>query len=281
MAMITAAQEEYIERQAYLPEHVPEYVTAISQTEAFLFGDFLAYAKKGHLILVGYPLEEPFEEKRMERALEDAVKRFNPGSVSLMAPSIPASFENGDHPPTDHYYRLDLSSVNISQKLRNMVKRAGRELSVGENTHFDEGHKEMIEAFLKTHAVDEATRFIFQRIDQYLSSSKTATIFDARTSGGKLVAFTIAEFKPRDYALYMFNFSSDARYVPGASDILLSRVIQQAKTAGKKHINLGLGINPGVSFFKEKWGGVAFLPHAFCLYHPSRKGLLEMIFQWL
>ncbi len=139
----------------------------------------------------------------------------------------------------------------------------------------------MVAAFLKTHPVDEATRFIFQRIDRYLSSSKTAAIFDARTGDGELVAFDIAEFKPRDYALYMFNFSSDARYIPGASDLLLARMIEQAKTEGKKYINLGLGINPGVAFFKEKWGGVAFLPHAFCLYHPPRKGLLEMILQWL
>jgi Uncharacterized conserved protein (DUF2156). len=279
--MIAAAQEDHIERHAYLPEHVPEYVTAISQTEAFLFGDFLAYAKGGYLILVGYPLKEAFDQKRMEQVLEDAIKRFNPGSVSLMAPSIPVSLEKVDHPPSDHYYRLDLSSVTISQKLRNMVKRAGRELTVEENGHFDEEHKEMVEAFLKTHAVDDATRFIFQRIDQYLSSSKTASIFDARASGGELVAFDIAEFKPRDYAIYMFNFSSDSRYVPGASDMLLSRVIQQAKKEGKRYINLGLGINPGIAFFKEKWGGVAFLPHAFCLYHPSRKGLLEMILQWL
>ena len=149
IAMITAAQEEHIERHAYLPEHVPEYVTAISQTEAFLFGNFLAYAKKGYLILIGYPLGESFDEKRMEEALEEAVKRLNPESVSLMAPSIPASLEKVDHPPSDHYYRLDLSSISISQKLRNMLKRAGRELTVGENSHFDEEHREMVAAFLE------------------------------------------------------------------------------------------------------------------------------------
>jgi hypothetical protein len=279
--MITASEEERIERYAYLPEQVPEYVTAISRMEAFLFGDFLAYAEKGRLIFVGYPLEEPFQEKRMERALEDAVKHLNPESVSLMAPSLPASLENVDHPPADHYYRLDLSSGPLSQKVRNMVRRAERVLSVGEHTRFDGDHQEMVEAFLKTHTLDESTRFIFRRIDQYLSSSKTASIFDARTGGGELVAFTVAEFKPRGYAMYMFNFSSDTRYVPGASDLLLSRVIERAKTAGKQYINLGLGINPGVSFFKEKWGGAAFLPHAFCLYRPSRKGLLEMILRWL
>ena len=97
----------------------------------------------------------------------------------------------------------------------------------------------------------------------------------------ELVAFDVAEFKPKEYCFYMFNFSSDARYVPGASDLLLSEVIQQAKTEEKKYINLGLGINPGVTFFKEKWGGVAFLPYAFCLFRPSKKESLDTLLQKL
>ena len=79
----------------------------------------------------------------------------------------------------------------------------------------------------------------------------------------------------------MFNFSSDALYVPGASDLLLSEVIQQAKTERKKYINLGLGINTGVTFFKKKWGGVAFLPYASCVYHPQRKENLDALLQKL
>lgn len=279
--MITTAQEDYIEHHAYVPEHIPQYVCPISQTEPHLFGDFLVYAKRGHFILVGYPLNEVFEEKRLGRALEDAVKCLKPASVSLIAPVIPTSLQQGSHPSTDHYYRLELSTVSISQKSRNMLRRAGRELSVGKNPHFDHEHKEMVEEFLKTHSADEATRFIFQRIGAYLSSSKTASIFEARTGDGDLVAFDVAEYRPRDYAVYMFNFRSGSRYVPGASDLLLSSVIQQAIAEGKKYINLGLGINPGVAFFKEKWGAVAFLPHAFCLYHPPKKGLLETLLQRL
>jgi len=279
--MITAAQKDYIERHAYVPEHIPQYVTPISQTEPFLFGDFLVYFKKGHLILVGYPLKEPFEEKRMRTVLEEATKRFNPENVSIIGPSVPSSLNDCVHPPSDHYYRLELSSISISQKLRNMLKRAGRELSVAKKREFDEEHKEMIVEFLETHPLDEATRFIFQRIDHYLSSSETAWIFDARTERGELVAFDVAEFKPKDYALYMFNFGSDARYVPGASDLLLSKVIQQAKAEKKEYINLGLGINPGVTFFKKKWGGVPFLPHTSCLYRPSRKENLDNLLQKL
>lgn len=275
--MITAGQQEYIEDHAYVPEHIPQYVTAISQADPLLLGDFLVYRKEDHLIFVGYPLKEPFDEKRMGMMVEDVIKRFKPESVSLVAPSIPSDFEDGVHPPSDHYYRLDISSVAVSQKLRNMLKRAGRELAVKKTKNFDKEHRNMVEEFLKTHSVDAATRFIFQRIDQYLSLSITAWIFDARTSGGELVAFDIAEFKPKDYALYMFNFSSEAFYFPGASDLLLSEVIHQARAEGKKYINLGLGINPGVAFFKKKWGGVAFLPYRFSLYYSSGKKTLETL----
>jgi len=279
--MITAVQQDYIEDYAYVPEHIHHYVTAISKAEPFFFGDFLAYAKKDRLIFAGYPLKEPFEEKRMRSALEDAIKRFKPESVSLIAPSIPSSLNDCVYPPSDRYYRLDLSALSISQKLRNMLSRAGRELSVEKNKDFDEEHRKIVDDFLKTHPVDEATRFIFERIGEYLSSSTTAWAFDARNNRGELVAFDVAEFKPRDYTIYMFNFSSDALYVPGASDLLLSTVIKQAKTDRKKYINLGLGINPGVTFFKKKWGGVAFLPYASCLYHPSIKENLETLLQKL
>jgi hypothetical protein len=162
-----------------------------------------------------------------------------------------------------------------------MLKRADRELSVKKDSDFDEEHKQMIAEFLKTHPVDEGTGFIFNRINEYLASSPNARVFDARNKKDELVAFDVAEFTPKNYALYMFNFGSEAFYVPGASDLLLSEVIQEAKTAGKKFINLGLGINPGVAFFKKKWGGVVFLPYAFCLYEPSRREEMDSLLQKL
>jgi len=275
--MITAAQQDYIEDHAYMPEHVPQYVTPMSQAEPFLLGDFLAYTREDHLIFIGYPLKEVFQEKQMRKGLEDAIKRFKPEVVALTAPAIPSSVNDRGHPPSDYYYRIDLSALSISQKVRHMLNRAGRELSVGRNRNFDEEHRKMVDNFLKTHPVDEETRFIFQRIDKYLSSSKTAWIFDARNNAGELAAFDVAEFWARCYTICMFNFSSDALYVPGSSDLLLSEVIQQSQKEGKKYINLGLGINPGATFFKKKWGGGVFLPYSFCLYHPSGKEILDIL----
>jgi hypothetical protein len=279
--MITPAEREYIEEHAYVPEHIPQYVTAVSQTEPSLSGDYIVHVKKGHFIFVGYPLKEPFNEKQMGKVLEDAMKRFKPVSVALIAPAIPSHIKECDHYPSDHYYRLDLSTLSVSQKLRNMLSRAGRELSLEKSKNLNREHRKIVENFLKTHPVDEGTQFIFERMGEYLSSSTTAWLFDARNNKGELVAFDVAEFRPKGYAIYMFNFTSEAFYVPGASDLLLSEVIQQAKKERKKYVNLGLGINQGVTFFKKKWGGVAFLPYASCLYQPSRKKNLETLFQKL
>jgi len=273
--MITAVQQDYIKDHAYVPEHVPQYVTAISETEPFLFGDFLAYAKKDHLIFIGYPLKETFQEKKMQMALKGAIKRLKPQSVALTAPAIPSAVNDCGQPPSDYYYRIDLSALSISQKVRHMLNRAGRELSVERKRNFDEEHRRMVDDFLKTHPVDEGTRFIFQRIDKYLSSSTTAWIFDARTTRGELAAFDVVELWAKCYTICMFNFSSDALRVPGASDLLLFEVIQQTKREGKEYTNLGLGINPGATFFKKKWSGQVFLPYSFCLYDPSGKEIVD------
>jgi hypothetical protein len=279
--MITTAQQNYIEEYAYVPEHMIPYVTAISQTEPFLLDDHLVYTKKGHLIFVGYPLKEPFDEGKMVKTFEDAVKHFRPREAALTAPAIPPSLHIGVYPSSDHYYRLDLSTLSMSQKLRNMLKRASRELVVERGQIFSNEHKKMVSDFVETHPVDKGTRLIFERIQSYLSSSARSWVFNARNKGGELVAFDVVELGSKHYALYMFNFTSTALYIPGASDLLLSEVIRQAKTEGKRYLNLGLGINPGVAFFKKKWGGVIFLPYAFCMVRPSSREVVDTLLQKL
>jgi hypothetical protein len=275
--MITASQKDYIEEHAYLPEHMIHYVTAVSEAEAFLFGAYLAYSKKDLLIFVGYPLEEDFEEKKMEKALNEARRRFKPKEISLTAPKIPSSIVGPAQSPSDYYYRLDLSTLSISQKLRNMLKRAERDLVVERMRGMEKEHHLMVNEFFNTHRVDEPTQFIIKRIPKYLSSAPSVWVFNAREKGGALVAFDIAEFGARHYAIYMFNFTSRNHYIPGASDLLLSEVVKCAREEDKDFINLGLGINTGVTFFKKKWGGMALYPYNFCLTSLSKQGTQDSL----
>jgi hypothetical protein len=126
-------------------------------------------------------------------------------------------------------------------------------------------HHLMVNDFFNTHRVDEPTQFIIKKIPEYLSSAPSVWVFNAREKGGALAAFDIAEFGARHYAIYMFNFTSRSYCIPGASDLLLSEVVKYAKEENKKFVNLGLGINAGVTFFKKKWGGLPLTPYNFCL----------------
>ena len=279
--MISMTERKYIEEYAYLPDHVPLYVTAISRREPSLFGNYIVYTRKDDLVFVGYPLERPFVEKEMIKALDDALKRLRATEVRLIAPETPARLDGYGHVPSDYYYRLDLSFVSVSQEVRNMLNRASRDLLVDKTRSFETEHREMVDEFLKEHSVDEGTRFIFERIGDYVSSSMTAQVFDARRKTGELAAFDVIESGSKEYCFYMFNFRSKNLYIPGASDLLLSNVIVSSREEGKKYINLGLGINPGVTFFKRKWGGIPFVSYREFLYRPARKETMETLFQKL
>jgi hypothetical protein len=50
-----------------------------------------------------------------------------------------------------------------------------------------------------------------------------------------------------------------------------------ARVAGKRSINMGLGINSGVRRFKEKWGAAAFLRYESALVRRKRPGLLSAL----
>lgn len=277
--MITPNEQAFILQHAYIPEHLPHYVTAISQTEPFLLGDFVTHARGAQLIFVGYPLAENFDVARMLDALERARARFKPSRVSILAPALPDAVHDCTPLPTDEYYRLDVTTLVIPQKTRNMLTRARREVSTRESK-FGKEHQHLVEEFLRAHRLDDATRAIFQRVSEY-AQCPTTCVVEARDARDNLVAFDIADFGAAQYAFYMFNFRATRNTVPGASDLLLAHIIERARAESKRYVNLGLGIDAGVAFFKRKWGAVPFLKHCACVQQSSRADAwLGLFDQW-
>jgi hypothetical protein len=274
--MITPAELTHIYTHAYVPEHIPAYVTAISDAEPHLFQPYLCYGKDGTLIFIGYPLKEPFEERKMKKTLDRAIKELKPVHVALIGPSAAIYKEAKCAGKTsDAFYRLDRESIPIPQKVRNMIHRASRSLSIERGADCGDDHLRVIAEFLETHDIGKDTRYIFDRIPAYVAASQTAIVMNARDREGRLVAFDIAEFGAKDYAFYMFNFASRKLYVPGTSDLLLSQLIESARERGKRFINLGLGISKGIAFFKVKWGGSPFLAYEFCQYEVKQKEAMD------
>jgi hypothetical protein len=273
--MITPQEENFLAHHAYVPEHLPGYGRAFSGGDPFLLEGYLGYLREETLVWVGYPLEEAFQEEKMKSALEAAIKKCRPSRVAVMAPSF--SGAGGEKKSADFYYRLELTSLRVPSKIKNMVHRAGRELTIDKGREFRGDHQTLIDVFLGSREVEEGTRIIFSRIADYLSSVPTAWFFAARDSGGKLAGYDVADFGAGEYAFYLFNFRSKEAPVPGTSDLLLHALIREAQERGKRYLNLGLGINEGVAFFKRKWGGKPFLRHEITLLSPSRPSFFKSI----
>ncbi|MBI3014606.1 MAG: hypothetical protein HYY65_06020 [Candidatus Tectomicrobia bacterium] len=279
--MITPSEADFIASHAYVPEHLPGYVTAISRAEPYLLGDYVCYRAEETLLFIGYPLRSPFDEKSLMEALRSAISRFKPAYVALTAPVISMVRVPVRERNCDHYYRLDLSQMSIPAKVRNMIRRASKELQVERAGEIHKEHTRLIREFLDSRQLREETRYIFERVPAYVSAVPTAEVFSARDGAGNLVAFDVAEFGSKEYAFYQFNFCSPKHYVPGASDLLLHEVLTTAQEKENAFINLGLGIHEGVAHFKLKWEGRPFLSYEFCRYQPSPRSLFESLLERL
>ncbi len=276
--MITPSEDEHIRDRAYVPEHMTGYVMAISNAEPFLFQDYLWYLKERHLIFIGYPLSTPRDPGRLGDVLNRVVEDSKPRTMAVIAETPLLGQRACVCSEEDGYYRIALSGFGVPQKVGNVVRRAGRELRVKrEEKKFGRAHQELVGTFLESHEVGEQMRSILEKIPDYVSSVPTARVYAARDSNGSLVAFDVAEFGARDYAFYMFNFRTPSAGTPGASDLLLHEIIKDAAAEGKRFVNLGLGISPGVVFFKRKWGAAPFLPYRHGLHSLYRPSLLDAL----
>jgi len=266
--MLNSEERHQIYRQAYLPEHLPDYVCAVSGAEPYLLGSYLCFLRKQHLIFIGYPLEGIPDD--ISRSYEAACERFQPSTVAIVAPQIwlPAnSYEPG---PTDRYYRLDLPIEPPKPDVTYMVRRAARQVRVTDGK-FDREHRKLVDRFLAVHEFTPEQTRIYKRLKQYHKKSESTCLLEARLSGA-LIAFTIVDIGAADYAFYMFSIRSSAS-VPGTSDLLFRKMVDLAQAEGKKAINLGLGIHAGIRRFKEKWGGVPFLAHCSALVYKGSPDL--------
>ncbi len=275
--MISQEELKLIYDWACVPEHLIDYVTSISGAESYLFEHYLCYKKDETLIFIGYPLGVTFNEKKMEASLDVASKSMKPRMISLIAPKVAKRNARIIKQQSDTYYRLNLDNLAVPPKVHNMIRRASQEVSVEQSNKWQKMHETLVAEFLSTHQLSEESQHIFLKIPEYVSSSKSVSILNALNNEGNLIAFDVADYGSRDCAFYMFNFASRKNYIPGASDLLLSEIIAIARKKGKKFINLGLAINKGVAFFKQKWGGIPFLNHEFILCETSQTGIIDAL----
>jgi hypothetical protein len=259
--MLTSEERNFIYQRAYLPEHLTEYVESISGAEAYIHYNHLFFNMGGHLIFIGYPLGN---QSNTQRIYESVCDQFQPVTVAVIASRIWFPSSTCQYWDEDFYYQLVLPIPQPHPDVAYMVRRASRELNMVQGK-FNKEHQKLIKEFLSEHELSMEQKLIFERMPHYLARSQTARLLEARHRSGVLVAFTVMDLGAAEYAFYLFNFRSTKENVPGASDLLFQGMVGLAQEKGKKAINLGLGVHPGVRHFKEKWGATPFLTYTSCL----------------
>ena len=263
--MISSLEQSFIYQHAYIPEHLSHYVQAVTQAEAFFIQGCLVYVREAHLSLVAYPIttdpsfrDSELEESWLLELLSDLQQAYEPQVISVISPIRLDGLRGWELVGEDQYYQLQIDQVKPDKKIRNLIQRAERECIVESDQTFDCRYKKLVNEFLKTHRVSAETRSIFKRLPR-ISKNPGCVLISAFNQHRKLVAFDIFDFSAAHTGFYLFNFYSRRHYVPGASDLLLSHGIQLAHQQGKKFLNLGLGIHPGIEMFKQKWGSQPFM----------------------
>jgi len=267
--MLSKEEHQRIYRQAYLPEHLPDYVTAISGAEPYLIKNYLCFCHRRHMMFIGFALGNSTGDTA--QAYISACERCKPATVSIIAPKIWLAEDDCEKQPPDSYYRLKLPLDALQAEVAYMVRRAQKDLVITRG-QFGRDHKHIVKAFLKSRRFTPEQTHLFKHLHYYLKHSPSALLLDAR-KGGRLAAFTVLDLGSADYAFYLFNFRSTKINIPGSSDLLFREMVTIAQSNGKKAINLGLAINSGIRRFKEKWGGVPFLTYEAALVDRETQDL--------
>ncbi|MCG6537526.1 MAG: GNAT family N-acetyltransferase, partial [Syntrophales bacterium LBB04] len=105
---------------------------------------------------------------------------------------------------------------------------------------------------------------LYRAMPAYVAGSPTSVVMGAYDSKERLSALFVVELAATAFATWVLGCYSRKHYVAHASDLLFREVIDLARGEGKKYISLGLGVNPGIKRFKEKWGGTPVLAYEFC-----------------
>lgn len=271
--MLTEDERRVVYEHAYVPEHLPDYVTSISAAEPFLDGGYLYYIRESHLIFVGYPLGET--RRDAVEAYEAACRRFRSVTAAVMGPRLWFKDARVEQHAEDRYFRLELPLARLEQSVAYMVRRAAREVRVSPG-RFGSEQENLVRAFTEGRGLGPGHEEILAHIGSYLESSGSARLLDARR-GDELAAFAVADLGSAHYAFYLFSVRSLTNPVPGVSDLLFHEVAELALAAGKRSLNMGLGINSGVQRFKEKWGAAAFLRYESALVRRKRPSLLSAL----
>lgn len=257
--------EQFALMHAYVPEHIPALMTAISQAAPFFIEDYLGFAKDNWVIFVGYPLETPFEATQCDQRIARALELHRPDYLWFIGPEIPPSLGRSCRVrQSDWYYCLDLSQTKIRAALEREVRQAAQALTIHHGRAFTREHQSLVDELMHREHLPPMIAELYRAMPAYVSQCESALVLNARDARGRLTAFFVVERAAEKFDTYVLGCHSKKHYIPHASDLLFYEMMTDARRRNKPAVNLGLGVNAGIRRFKTKWGGAPFLKYEFC-----------------
>ena len=246
---------------AVVPEQVVVYVRAVTESRPLMVGDCVGYALGSRLVLVGYPLRDPHDSTAMAAAVDEALKSTGVERITVIGPALPPQAPVNVLFAEDCYYSLPVPVPAPGQKLRNLLKRARREVSIVQGRQMEKDHIALVQQYLDERPLASGTRQIFAQLARYIEHSTGSLVVSGRLADGRLAAFAVGEFGALTTAFFMFCFRDPRLAPPGSADLMLWGLLEEAHRRGQTRMNLGLRVNAGIGFFKRKWGAEPFLPY--------------------
>ena len=243
-----------------VPEHSAAFMKAMSGGEPLTRGDFLFLTGNDWLIAIGYPLRGDYDAEAFTRALEAVISERGPDDCWAIAPKLPPALAPYVT-ETDVFYVLPADAPTPG-KLRGPLAKAEQILRLEEAKEFTAAHRKLWTEFLRNKDLKPQVRELFARISAVLRAPETdVRLLNAWDAEGNLAACLVMDCAPQEFDAYILGAHSREKYTAHASDALFARMLESARSRGKEYIHLGLGVNEGVTRFKEKWGGVPALPY--------------------
>lgn len=266
---------------AITPDQLIPYVKAVSGLDSRMFGNCVGHFCEGQIVLIGFPIGKPRDKEALDAAVAEALQTKGLQHITVLCAEKPSQTPENAAVSEDAYWSLPLPLAPCKQKLRNMLTRAKRDITIEESgaEGYTAEHEAIIEDFCASHKLEPGMIHIFHQLKNYLKESPDARLFSARTKDGKAAAFAIGDYSSFNTAFYMFACRLPSA-PPGTADALLEAVAKGGEERGHSQLNLGLAVNDGIAFFKKKWGAEYFLP---CYEYgwdvkTEKKGLLARLF---
>lgn len=246
---------------AITPDQLIPYVKAVSGLDSRMYGDCVGHYCDGQIVLIGYPMGKPLDKNALDAAVEEALQTKGLQHITILCPEKPSQTPENASVSEDAYWSLPLPLAPFKQKLRNMLARAKRDISIEESgaEGYGQEHEAIVNDFCSRRTLEPGMIHIFHQLKKYLAESPNARLFSARTKEGKTAAFAIGDYSSFNTAFYMFACRLPSA-PPGTADALLEAVAKYGEEHGHSQLNLGLAVNDGIGFFKKKWGAEFFLP---------------------